>query len=137
MKNLWLVALLFFLLWVPVFAQNQETFLSSGSAFLRECSVVDKNDLTQLVEAVQKMEAMGCLSFVGGFVVGVEHERMFVKFKTKQDTPSAFCVPEDAESIQMVRIVLKYIRDNPAEAHKPTGVLIMKALRNAYRCSSK
>jgi hypothetical protein len=36
----------------------------------------------------------------------------------------------------MVRVVLKYIRDNPVEANQPTAILMMKALKKAYPCPS-
>jgi Rap1a immunity proteins len=137
MKNL-LSIVVFPLLCCGASAQTSgASFVDSGNAFLRDCSVMEKGDLTELVEPFQKMEAMGCLSFVGGFVASVEHERTFVKSKTKQDTASAFCLPEDVESIQMVRSLLKYIRDTPAEAHQSTAVLIMKSLGKAYPCPAK
>jgi hypothetical protein len=35
-----------------------------------------------------------------------------------------------------VRIALKYVRGNPSEAHKAAGVLIIKALHDAFPCSA-
>jgi hypothetical protein len=39
--------------------------------------------------------------------------------------------------LQLVRIVLKYVRENPEKANLGTGGLIILALREAYPCPSK
>ena len=84
----------------------------------------------------QKVSLMSCLNFVSGFTTGVEVEMLFVENATKQTTHAAFCVPESVENIQMVRVVLKYIRDNSGAAHRKTNSLIVFSLAERYPCPS-
>jgi hypothetical protein len=41
------------------------------------------------------------------------------------------------ENAQLVKVVLKYIRDNPEDAHHSTRVLIIGALAKVYPCSAR
>jgi hypothetical protein len=56
---------------------------------------------------------------------------------TGRKPASPFCVPDAADDGQIVRITLKYIRNNPEEAHKMTAVLIVEGLREAFPCPRK
>ena len=135
MKTLWQVPLLLCVLSSSLFAQTEESLETSGNAFLRICSVVDKVDMEHL-SVDQKVAMTSCLNYVSGFTNGVDVEMRFVKNATKQSTHAPFCVPERVENIQMVRVVLKYIRDNPAAAHRKTNSLIIFSLGERYPCPS-
>ena len=46
-----------------------------------------------------------------------------------------FCVPKDGiPNTQAARIVVKYLRDNPAKLHENKAVLAVLALKEAYPC---
>jgi hypothetical protein len=45
-----------------------------------------------------------------------------------------YCMSEDVTNAQMVRILLKYIRANPATAHLPTATLFGSAMKEAFPC---
>ncbi len=135
MKALWLVPLSLFVLSSSLFAQTQESIETSGNAFLRICSVADKEN-TEHLSVDQKVALMSCLNFVSGFTSGVEVEMQFVENATKQSAHAPFCVPASVENIQIVRVVLKYIRDNPAAARRKTNSLIMFSLGERYPCPS-
>ena len=45
------------------------------------------------------------------------------------------CYPEGVENGQLIRLVLKYIRDHPEQAHEPAAVLVVKAELNAFPCA--
>src|ERR1700722_7914467 len=124
MKHLWLFALLFSLLPVPVSAQTKESPRESGNAFVRLCSAIESNKLSE----EEFGNLMDCVGYVSGFTEGVEYEAMYATARRKGVAPEAFCIPDDVEHGQLIRVVLKYIRDNPAEAHRPAAPLIMKAL---------
>ena len=69
---------------------------------------------------------------------GAEIGSGLTRFEAKpMALPKLFCRPENVELAQLVRIVLKYIRENPENANQETALLIMKALREAYPCSGK
>jgi hypothetical protein len=136
MKTLWQVPLLLFVLSSSPFAQTQDSLETSGNAFLRICSVADKEENTEHLSVDEKVALMSCLNFISGFTNGVEVEMLFVENATKQSTHAPFCVPASVENIQIVRVVLKYIRDNPAAARRKTNSLIMFSLGERYPCAS-
>jgi Rap1a immunity proteins len=80
---------------------------------------------------------MACMGYMRGFTSGVDFGVGFVKSATKEKALAPFCVPEEVGNAQLVRVVLKYIRDNPEVAHQRTAALIVKALGKAYPCHSK
>jgi hypothetical protein len=116
-----------------LFAQTEEALHTSGNAFLRVCSVADKDNIAHL-GVDQKIALTSCLNYVSGFTNGVDIEMRFVKNTTKRHTHAPFCVPESVNDIQIIRIVLNYIRDNPAAARRNTNSLIMFALGERYPC---
>ena len=136
MKTLWLVPWLLFVLSSSLFAQTNESLETSGNTFLRICSVADKEENTEHLSVDQKVALTSCLNFISGFTNGVEVEMLFVENATKQSSHAPFCVPASVENIQIVRVVLKYIRDNPAAAHRKTNSLIMFSLGERYPCPS-
>lgn len=136
MKTLWLVPFLIFVLSSSLFAQTKESLETSGNAFLRVCSVADKEENTEHLSVDQKVALTSCLNFVSGFTNGVEVEMLFVENATKQSTHAPFCVPASVENIQIVRVVLKYIRDNPAATRRKASSLIMFSLGERYPCPS-
>jgi hypothetical protein len=134
MKHTWAVPFLVFVVSTPVFTQSQETVEISGNAFLRICSVADRGGDREKLSSDQKIALASCLNYVKGFTKGVDTEMRFVKNATKQSTHAPFCLPESVKQIEMVRIVLKYIRDNPAAARRNTNSLIMFSLGEKYPC---
>jgi hypothetical protein len=109
-----------------------ETYSSSGNAFLRLCSPIDDDKATPGEQA----DVIGCVGFVSGFMVGAEAETALVKSKIGRKTPEMFCRPNNIEHGQVVRIVLKYIRSHPEEAHRVTELIMVSALGEAFPCKS-
>jgi hypothetical protein len=137
MKNIWLCALQLVPLVVPLSAQKVEMlpFTASGNSFLRDCSIVDKEKDTTPAENTQ---SAACLLYVGGVMQGAELGSGVTRLEAKpMELPKLFCRPENIEMLQLVRIVLKYVRENPEKANLGTGGLIILALREAYPCPSK
>lgn len=117
-----------------MFTQPQETLETSGNVFLRICSVAAREDDRKQLSSDQTMAITACINYVNGFADGVDAEMRFVMNATKQSTHGPFCLPEGVKEIQMVRVVLKYIRDNPAAARRNTKSLIMFSLGERYPC---
>ena len=133
MKKLYFVSLLFFCATLG-FSQDVESPAKSGNAFLRQCSIVESGPHTE----EEIFRANGCVLYIGGFVQGVEIASTTVKVQNKMPTlPEPFCRPDHTESQQLVRIVLKYVRDNPEDAHRDTMFVAMWAFQKAFPCSGK
>jgi hypothetical protein len=80
---------------------------------------------------------MGCIGYVKGVMHGLWLEHGAAEAQTGRTISKPYCDANDAENGQIVRIVLKYIRDHPADANKPTALLIMRALAEVYPCPRK
>jgi hypothetical protein len=75
--------------------------------------------------------------YIAGFVQGVEVGNTTTRVQAKQPVVMPFCRPNGVENAQLVRIVLKYIRENPEDAHQDTMLVAMWALQRAFPCSPK
>jgi len=128
MKSLWLIVVL---LCCGASAQTKEYPFSSGNAFLRLCSSVEKEQRTP----AEGQEGAGCILYIAGFVQGVEVGNTATTLQMKPTTvPLPFCRPATTETAQLVKIVLKYIRENPEEAHQDTMLVAMWAFQKAFPC---
>jgi hypothetical protein len=126
MKMLCLFVVLFF---CPYFA-SCETPDVSGNAFLRVCSSVEHDIQTQ----IEMGYVVSCAAYITGFIDGVKFGTSYAADKTGKKIPSLLCFPDEVETGQIMKILLKYIRDNPAEAHQRTDILLVNALRQAFPC---
>ena len=95
---------------------------------------MDKEPRTEL----ETQQGRDCLLYIAGFVQGVEVGNTTTRVETKQPTlPMPFCRPDNVETAQLVRIVLKYIQENPEDAHQDTMLVAMWAFQKAFPCSRK
>lgn len=98
----------------------------SGSTLLRQCQAAAKiadggNFTTQ-----QAIDGTFCRGYVAGAVdqmVGLSVQ-----------TTTVYCIPSNADNDQLVRVVLKYLNDNPATLNYPAGALVAKAIIAAFPC---
>jgi hypothetical protein len=108
----------------------------SGNAFVRQCSSVDRptgeraeSDLLKVVE---------CASYVHGLAEGIQFEFEFLEqkyMKGKDKLPAPYCTGDRTVAVnQRVRILLKYVRDNPGDADLPTAGLYLLAMKQAFPC---
>lgn len=68
-----------------------------------------------------------------GTIQGMRHMNSFYESKlSKEDT--FFCVPEKAQAGQLIRVVVKYLEDNPSELHQHEAILIALAFSSSYSC---
>jgi Ssp1 endopeptidase immunity protein Rap1a len=117
---------------VSVAAQN-ETIPDSGNAFLRLCSVIERpwDRLTTLEKAMTKV----CISYLAGVSDGIVVEEFHANTVSHTNVGQPYCLAEGIGSEQAARILLKYLRDNPAVTHLPTRSLYVFAMANAFPCS--
>jgi hypothetical protein len=73
------------------------------------------------------MKAAYCL----GFVEGLKLVIMATEIGTWNKT---FCQPDDITNVQTVRVVRKYIADNPQKAQEPAALLAVESLHKAFPC---
>jgi len=69
-------------------------------------------------------------SYCRGYVLGVVDSLITVKSKTEWN----YCIPNNADNDQLVRIVAKYLNDNPAKLNDPASFLVTNSMVDAFPC---
>lgn len=108
----------------------------SGNAFLRQCSSVDRPTVERAESDLLKVAE--CASYVHGLAEGIQFEFEFLEekyMKGKDKLPAPYCTGDRTVAVeQRIRILLKYIRDNPGDADLPTAGLYFLAMKQAFPC---
>ena len=114
-------------------AQEQMEFpYTSGNAFSRLCSVLEREPKTHS----DAENIYACIAFVHGVLDGVLTEIEYSQAVMNVKPPSPFCLPkEGVENGQMVKIVLKYIRNHPEQAHDSGSQMVLQGLMDAFPCN--
>ena len=112
----------------PKSAADQQDISRSGREFLEVCSGIDGERNGNPVRDAT------CLAWVEGFADGftVHDELLGVPVKDRMA-----CVPHEVTTIRTVRIIKKYIADNPDKAHRPTRYIASLAMVGAYPCKAR
>jgi len=126
---------------VPLDAQTPAKDISaSGNRYLEVCSSTEKPQ-TQLNE-MDFLNLGLCHGFMLGFNDGVgtaisilQLNDSSLSYLKNSMEDIKICYPEGVENGQLIRLVLKYIRDHPEQAHEPAAVLVVKAELNAFPCA--
>lgn len=114
-------------------SQQVEFPSTSGNAFVRVCSGIEKHDATH----TEIQHAIACLAYVEGITHGVAAESAWVRVAANKEPPRPFCLPENVENGQLVGIALKYIRNHPEKSHQSGALLVVESLSEALPCSNK
>jgi hypothetical protein len=104
--------------------------LASGQAM-----AADGNQLLlQCQTLIRAMESQGPANYDTGHCMGVVQAvtDMLVLYQDK--LPSKFCVPSNVTYGQGVRIVAKYLQENPKLLNNQDTVLVLAAYSDAYPC---
>ncbi|HEY6267605.1 MAG TPA: Rap1a/Tai family immunity protein [Candidatus Acidoferrum sp.] len=115
---------------VPKSAAEQADISRSGSDFLQVCSGLDSGGDR---DAARIGRDATCLGWVQGFAEGflVYGELLSVPKKDR-----IACVPRGVTTVQIVRVIKKYLADNPGKAHRPTRYIASIALAGAFPCKA-
>jgi hypothetical protein len=115
----------------PKSTAEQPDISRSGKDFLEACSKVGSEGSS---DPVRVYNDAACLGWVEGFADGftVHEELLGVPAKDRMA-----CLPHGVTAIQTVRVIKKYIADNPDKAHRPTRYIASLALASAFPCKAK
>ncbi len=114
----------------PKSTPEQPDIGRSGRDFSEICSSIDSEGNR---DAARIQRDATCLGWVEGFADGftVRDELLGVP---KRDRIA--CVPPGVATIRIVRVIKKYLADNPAKAHRPTRYIASLALAGAFPCKA-
>jgi len=118
----WFIFALFLIL-LSVGGQTQQnelhTLKESGNAFLSECNTTE----TLFQKGI-------CMGYIVGLNDGIKVEAGL------RDVTMPYCIPENVTNAQSMKVINKFINDNPAKAHMRTSVLATAALMDAFPCEN-
>src|SRR5712692_10623033 len=114
----------------PKSTPEQPDISRSGRGFLEVCSSIDSE---RNRDPARIYRDATCLGWVEGFAEGftVHDELLSVPKKDRMA-----CVPHEVTTIQTVRVIRKYVADNPEKAHRPTRYIASIALAGAFPCKA-
>ena len=112
----------------PKSTPEQPDISRSGRDFLEVCSSIDSEGNR---DAARIERDATCLGWVEGFADGflVHEELLSVPRRDRMA-----CVPRGVTTIQIVRVIKKYLADNPGKAHRPARYIASIALAGAFPC---
>ena len=112
----------------PKSTPEQADISRSGRDFLEVCSSVDSEGNR---DPARIQRDATCLGWVEGFTDGflVYGELLSVPRKDRMA-----CVPRGVTPMQTVRVIKKYLADNPEKAHRATRYIASIALAGAFPC---
>ena len=137
MKTIHLTALLLLCAFVTTADCKNPPNTRDGNSLLRECQVslkIEDGDVTGLDSVDASMDDGYCVGLITGIldthgILGQLEESLGGRFKPY------FCPSKNQLAVtQAVRIVVKYLRENPSQLHQPETMLAMMALASSFPC---
>ena len=115
----------------PKSAAEQPDISRSGSDFLEVCSTIDGE---RKEDPVRIHNDATCLGWVEGFRQGftVRDDLLGVPERDRMA-----CIPRGVTALQIIRVIKKYIADNPEKAHRATRYVASLALARAFSCRAR
>jgi hypothetical protein len=111
----------------------QEKWNGDGTTLLSKCTLAVRAFDGEKLSSSDAVEGEFCV----GYVLGVHDMDFTVQMLEEHEKVSLMkhaCSPSNASTGQAVRVVVKYLRDNPERLHMPASVLITDAVRSAFPC---
>ncbi|MDO9332383.1 MAG: Rap1a/Tai family immunity protein [Pseudomonas sp.] len=99
-----------------------------GNELLMQC----RNFVTLVDGGTARTDVHFDAGVCGGFVQGVANTVYFYSDELKKDLK--FCIPDSAPAIQLVRVVVKYLKDNPKNLNLDRMTLVWRSFMDAYPC---
>jgi hypothetical protein len=102
-----------------------------GNELLEHCQVaVDYFDGD---ESKSVWKAHACIGYVTGML---DMNQAYDSDEFKHKDKKYFCRPQRASNGQIVRVVLKYLKNNPQNLHATKNYSVIIALKQAFPCNT-
>jgi hypothetical protein len=106
--------------------------VSFGNDYLQRCKVFTESNVQEQAAAAQDSAIEDFqLAYCAGYTEGLQQMLLLSQAR------KLVCLPEGVQTVQIGRVITKWIKDHPEEAHELTVVLAREALTKAFPCSKK
>ncbi len=108
--------------------------VTDGNALLQDCSIVVRGyDGANVTTSLENLNEGTCMGLLRGIA---DTMALWGSLDHGPVDASAFhgCLPDSLKTIQLARIVVKYLNDHPEKLHLPDTRLVMMALADAFPC---
>jgi len=124
------VTLIIFFLMATTYAWAADATFSSGVDLLSSCEKADRIDDQTNNTSIDSLGAGYCYGLINGISSTLIVYSEYLQKKNKYKV----CWPKVTNTAQNTKVVLKYLREHPAELTLPDTLLVMKAFWEAYHC---
>ena len=80
-------------------------------------------------EAADALDLLSCRWYIQGFV-----DASVIHRAPEPGMSTTICLPDAPNYDQIIRVVVKYLRDHPEDLHHPRSALMYFALKTAFPC---
>lgn len=117
-----------FLLLCATLVQSQETksrvsFDEIGNGFLEDCDIPATSQ-----SSMDAFMSGSCIGYIIGF------DQAINVLSRLHNQPQPYCTDQKVTNDQLLRVMLKFLKDNPSKTHMRTSILMMEAFMGAFPC---
>ena len=111
-------------------ATEQALALSDGNALLEVCGLFVRSADSGNARPSDKdlVMVVACTSYLRGFSHGV------ALLSNEPDQGWGYCIDPTVPALQIARVLVAHLRNNPQTLHLHPAVLVGRALRNGFPC---
>ncbi len=113
----------------------QKTVLD-GNSLQNQCVYYRRTTNGDTVSMQDFGKGMFCVGYIRGVLDGLFVDDVVRSTNTSKssDAWENACIPKTVSNDQAIKVVLKYLDDNPAKLDVPASMLVVKALAEAFPC---
>jgi hypothetical protein len=124
------VAVLLLTVTVNLYGGIDTILARSGNRLYGQCLESERS--LDGAEPVDEGSAMFCMGYVGGMADILAQWQL--SDKGYKDRKMAACINSKVTGGELVRVVMKYMRDNPAKLHLDRSEIVITALHDGFPC---
>jgi hypothetical protein len=103
---------------------------SNSETLVQQCKAVENIDLETKRVPIKDASDVGlCMGFISGIIDLETLDAGVLKHPTHE-----WCVPDNATTTQLAKVIVKYSNDHPEDLHLPGVLFVGKALVAAFPC---
>lgn len=138
MKSMWVgLAILFAFCSAPSAMATRNLSSTDGNMLLKECHAALKGaEVSPQLTGPEWQAGAHCIGFVQGVLDADAIWFVGAKTSTGDNAKVLYCLPDDSQTMQLIRVLVKFLEDNPEKLNLPGYVLIWVAMAKSYPCSA-